>query len=165
MDMSFGTLYDRSLCRSGPLKIAAREPANYRLDLAQVQEVTWEKDCTYPAQKYFFFNGKGNESHQLGTGLFCTRKNHISSQTDYNLGICVFRDVMLCHGVHQGLSQISKHWLTYLSSQLLIINITPIYCHIFLHVCHSSWSAYWRLIHHNPLKCQDPLNQQHSITS
>jgi hypothetical protein len=87
IDMRFGTWYSRSLCRFGPLKIAARELANFRLALVQVQEATWENDCTDPAQKYFFFNGKGNENHQIGTGLFYMWKNYISSQRDYNLRI------------------------------------------------------------------------------
>jgi hypothetical protein len=34
-----------------------------------VQEVRWEKEGTVRAGDYFFY-GKGNESHQLGTGFF-----------------------------------------------------------------------------------------------
>jgi len=70
--------------------------------------------------QYFFFNEKGNESHQLQTGHFCTRNNHISSQTDYNQTIHVCCNVMLYHWVHLGLSHILPT-LTHLSLQLTTI--------------------------------------------
>ena len=69
MDMIFGKWYGRSLCRSGPLKTAARKWTNYRTDLVQVQKVTWQ-DSNDTAQ---YFNEKGNKSHQLGAGHFYTR--------------------------------------------------------------------------------------------
>lgn len=57
MDMIFANWYGRSLCRSGPLKTAARKWTNYRSDLVQVQKVTWQ-DSDDSAQ---YFNEKGNK--------------------------------------------------------------------------------------------------------
>jgi hypothetical protein len=56
-----------------------RELARSKLDLVGVQEVRWDKGGTVRAEDNTFFYGKENESHQLGTGFFCTSKNSISN--------------------------------------------------------------------------------------
>jgi exonuclease III len=74
MDMRFGTWNVRSLYRSGSLKTVARELGKYKLGLAGVQEVRWDKGGTERAEDYTFFYGVGNEDHQLGTGFFVHKR-------------------------------------------------------------------------------------------
>jgi exonuclease III len=74
MDMRFGTWNVRSLYRAGSLMTVSRELSRYQLDLVGVQEVRWESSGTEPAGEYTFFYGKGNENHELGTGLFVQKR-------------------------------------------------------------------------------------------
>jgi len=72
--MKIGTWNVRILCGAGSLKAAARELARYKLDVAGVQEVGWDKWDTIRAGDYNFFYVKGNENHELGTGFFVHRR-------------------------------------------------------------------------------------------
>ena len=73
-EMKIGTWNVRILCGAGSLKAAARELARYKLDVAGVQEVGWDKWDTIRAGDYNFFYVKGNENHELGTGFFVHRR-------------------------------------------------------------------------------------------
>jgi hypothetical protein len=41
-----------------------------------VQEVRWEGGGTEPAGEYTFLYRKGNENHELGTGILCIRESY-----------------------------------------------------------------------------------------
>ena len=71
MDMRFGLWNVRSVYRSGSLTTLARELVRYKLGLVGIQDVRWNKGGTVRAGNCsFFFCGKGNENHQLGSGFF-----------------------------------------------------------------------------------------------
>jgi len=50
------------------LTAAAMELTRYKLDLVGMQKVRGKKGSTLRAGNYNFLCGKGNESHQFGTG-------------------------------------------------------------------------------------------------
>jgi hypothetical protein len=53
----------------------SKELLKYKLGLVGVQEVRWEGGGTKPTGEYtFFFYGKGNENHELGTDLLAHRR-------------------------------------------------------------------------------------------
>ena len=55
--MRFGTWNVGSSCRAGSLTAAARELARYKLDLADMQEVRWDRGGTVRAGGYNFSYG------------------------------------------------------------------------------------------------------------
>jgi hypothetical protein len=59
MYMRFGTWNARSLYRIGSLKTVARELGKYKLDLAGVQKVRWEKRGTIRAEDFSMGRGMG----------------------------------------------------------------------------------------------------------
>jgi hypothetical protein len=62
----------RSMYRAGLLRVVAEE-ISCKLDSVGVQEVRWDGGGTKPAGEYTVFYWKGNENHELGTGIFfCT---------------------------------------------------------------------------------------------
>jgi hypothetical protein len=68
--VTFITWNDRSLYRAGSLTLAVRKLARCKRDAVGVQEVRWYKGGTVSAGDYNFIFGRGNENHQLGTGVF-----------------------------------------------------------------------------------------------
>ena len=68
--MRFSTCNVRGLYRSGSLTTAARELGRCKLDLVGVQEVSRAQGGTIRTGDFNFFYGKGNKTHQLGTGFF-----------------------------------------------------------------------------------------------
>jgi exonuclease III len=78
MDMRFGTWNVRSMSRAGSLRAIAEEISKYNLNLVGVQEVRWDGVAQNQQANINFFYGKGNESHELGTGFF-THKRIVSA--------------------------------------------------------------------------------------
>ena len=77
--MRFGTWNVRSLYRADSLTAAARELARYKLDLVGVQEVRWDNGGTVRAGGYTFFLWKMKRKSSIGSKIFCTPQNSISS--------------------------------------------------------------------------------------
>jgi hypothetical protein len=63
----------KNLYRAVLLMTISKELSTYKLHLMEVQEVRWEGSATLPAELTFFY-GKGNEDHQLHTGLSVHKK-------------------------------------------------------------------------------------------
>jgi hypothetical protein len=59
---------------AGSLRAVAEEISKYKLDLVIVQEIRWDGGGTEPVGEYIFFYGKGNENHELGTGISYIRE-------------------------------------------------------------------------------------------
>jgi exonuclease III len=74
MDLRFGTWNVRSMSRAGSLRTEAEEVSKHKLDLVGVQEVRWDRGGTEPAGQYTLFYGKGNQNHELGTGIFVHKR-------------------------------------------------------------------------------------------
>jgi hypothetical protein len=52
----------------------AEEISKYKSELLAVQKVRWDGGGTEPAGEYTIFYGKGNENHELGTGIFAHKR-------------------------------------------------------------------------------------------
>jgi hypothetical protein len=76
MDMRFGTRNVRSIYKAGSLRAVNEELSKYRLDLVGIQEVRWGVGDTESAGEYTFCYGKGNENHELYTGISYIRKSY-----------------------------------------------------------------------------------------
>jgi hypothetical protein len=60
--------------RAGSLRVVGEKISKYKSDLFGVQEVRWDGNGTERAGEYTFFYGKGNENHELGTGVFIHKR-------------------------------------------------------------------------------------------
>jgi hypothetical protein len=65
----------RSFCRAGSLVTVSKVLSTHKLDLVEVQDVTWEGGVTEPTE-YTFFYGKQNENHEFGTGFLRIRESY-----------------------------------------------------------------------------------------
>jgi exonuclease III len=72
MDIRFGTWNVRSLFKASSFMTVVKEVSKYKSDLAEVQEVRWDRGGTKSAAEYIFYYGKGNENHKLSTVSFGT---------------------------------------------------------------------------------------------
>jgi hypothetical protein len=70
--------------RAGSLVTVAKEISKYKLDLVGVQEVTWDRGGTEPADEYTFFMERRMRIIKY-VEAFCTYENYISS---YESRVC-----------------------------------------------------------------------------
>jgi hypothetical protein len=71
--MRFGTWNVSSLTA------VKKEISKYKIDLVRVQVVRLHRSDTEPAGECTFFHGKGQENHELGTGVFLLHKRIITA--------------------------------------------------------------------------------------
>jgi hypothetical protein len=70
MDLIFGIWNVRNLYRAGSLITVATLIAKYKLDLAGIPEVRWDREGTKPPDENIFLYGKGNENQELVARCF-----------------------------------------------------------------------------------------------
>jgi hypothetical protein len=74
MDKRFGRWNARSVYRAGYLFKVSKELSKHKLNLVEVQEVSWEVGVTELAGDYKLLYRKRNENHELGTGSFVPKR-------------------------------------------------------------------------------------------
>jgi hypothetical protein len=68
--------------KAGSLRAVAEEISKYKLELAGMQEVRWDRGGIAPADENTFFYEKANENHELGTGFSYIRESNFHVPTE-----------------------------------------------------------------------------------